>query len=97
MYSSYPILGNTLRGKKVIEEKWAPYKEAVFLIKDLERIETRISGNIAYTVNQYYYTYPYPDQEEIWYKTKNVPIWQKQQDGSWKLHLDIWNSCGTSN
>ncbi|MCW8926736.1 MAG: DUF4440 domain-containing protein [Xanthomonadales bacterium] len=64
----------------------------VFRLKDVERLEYGISGDLAYTVNQYYYTYHQQDAQPEWHKTKNVHIWKRQQDGSWRLHVDIWNS-----
>ena len=64
----------------------------VFRLKDVERLEYGISGDLAYTVNQYYYTYHQEGAQPEWHKTKNVHIWQRQDDGNWRLHVDIWNS-----
>ena len=64
----------------------------VFRIKDLEREEIYLDKKIAYTVNTYFYTFHRKYSEPEWHKTKNVHIWKKQEDGSWKLHIDIWNS-----
>lgn len=64
----------------------------VFRLKDIERLEYAISGPLGYTVNQYYYTYHEEGQAAEWHKTKNVHIWQRQEDGSWRLHVDIWNA-----
>jgi ketosteroid isomerase-like protein len=51
-----------------------------------------ISGDAAYTINDYYYTYHAEGDEPVWRKTKNIHIWRRQADGFWKLHADIWNS-----
>lgn len=64
----------------------------VFRLKDVERLEYGISGDLAYTVNQYYYTYHQENAQAEWHRTKNVHIWQRQDDGAWRLHVDIWNS-----
>lgn len=64
----------------------------IFRLKDVERLEYGISGDLAYTVNQYYYTYHQEDAQPEWHKTKNVHIWKRQDDGAWRLHVDIWNS-----
>jgi len=64
----------------------------VFRLKDIERLEYGVSGDLGYTVNQYYYTWHEQDSEPEWHKTKNVHIWKRQVDGSWRLHVDIWNS-----
>lgn len=79
---------------KAVWKSWD--KDWVFRLKDIEHAEIGLSGDIAYTVNTYYYTWHSKDAEPVWHKTKNVHIWRKQQDGSWKLHVDIWNSDKTA-
>ena len=90
-----PNGGTIIRGKEVIKKKWEPYKDYIFRIKDLERLEVKISGDFAHTVNSYFYTSHLQGEEPVWHKTKNIHIWQRQADGSWKLYLDIWNSSGS--
>ncbi len=64
----------------------------VFRLKDVERLEYGISGDLGYTINQYFYTWHEEGAQPEWHRTKNVHIWKRQADGSWKLHVDIWNS-----
>jgi ketosteroid isomerase-like protein len=64
----------------------------VFRLKDIERLEYGVSGELGYTVNQYYYTYHQEGSQPEWHRTKNVHIWRLQEDGAWRLHVDIWNS-----
>lgn len=64
----------------------------VFRLKDIERLEYSVSGDLGYTVNQYYYTYHKEGEAAQWHKTKNVHVWKRQGDGTWRLHVDIWNS-----
>ncbi|MFC1481756.1 hypothetical protein ACFL6E_05880 [Candidatus Neomarinimicrobiota bacterium] len=52
-------------------------------------LDTNISGDIAYTVNAYVYAWYAPGDEPIWYPTKNIHIWKRQANGSWKLHADL--------
>ena len=88
-----PNNGEIIRFNNTVKENWKSYDEEwIFRIKDLERVELSISQNTAYTVNAYYYTFHQIGKEADWKKTKNVHIWIKQDDGSWKLHVDIWNS-----
>ena len=89
-----PNGGSIIHGKDTIKELWSPYQKYIFRIKDLERMEVKISGEYAHTVNSYYYTWHLPGEEAIWHKTNNIHIWQRQPDGKWKLYLDIWNSAG---
>jgi len=90
------ILPNNSELFKFTEEqrqKWiASDKEWDFRLKDIEHIEIEMSGDIAYSINSYYYTYHKKGAEPEWHKTKNVHIWKKQKDKTWKLHADIWNS-----
>ena len=64
----------------------------VFRLKDIERLEYGVSGDLGYTVNRYYYTYHQEGQRPEWRRTKNVHVWQRQADEAWRLHVDIWNS-----
>lgn len=65
---------------------------AVFRIRDREVVKASWTGDVAYTVNSYYYTYHTEGDEPQWHKTKNVHIWKRDGQGRWKLHVDIWNS-----
>lgn len=92
-----PNFGSYIQGKTRLEKVWRASrhpgeKKYVFRIKNLNRLETHISGDAAYTINDYYYTYHAEGDEPVWKKTKNIHIWRKQPDNSWKLHADIWNS-----
>jgi ketosteroid isomerase-like protein len=64
----------------------------VFRLQDVERLEYGVSGDLGYTVNQYYYTYHPEGTQPEWHRTKNVHVWRRQADGTWRLHVDIWNS-----
>lgn len=79
------------KGKKTIEEVIKAGEEAVFKIRDRKIIDIDVSGDLAYTVNSYFYTYHPEGDKPQWHKTKNVHIWKKVE-GLWKLHVDIWNS-----
>lgn len=88
-----PNNGRLTRMTDSVKAVWKSWDENwVFRIKDLEHVEISGSGDIGYTVNEYYYTWHPKDGEAEWHKTKNIHIWRKQPDGSWKLHADIWNS-----
>ena len=86
-----PDDGAIISGKESIGEVVRSGDEWVFHIRNLRRAETELSGEIAYTVNEYEYTWHLVDEEPTWHPTKNVHIWRRQGDGSWKLHVDIWN------
>lgn len=81
-----------LSGKVDIGEMIRGGEGWVFRIRNLERVELDLSGDIAYTVNQYEYTWHQEGDDPTWHPTKNIHIWRRQADGGWKLHVDIWNS-----
>ena len=80
------------RGKEEVAAIFRRSAEAVFLLRDRDLIAMDVSGDIAYTVNSYYYTYHARDSDPQWHKTKNVHVWKRDAGGSWKLAVDIWNS-----
>jgi ketosteroid isomerase-like protein len=80
------------RGRDAIAEVIRGGGDSVFLIRDRELLDVSASGDLAYTVNSYYYTYHAAGAEPKWHKTKNVHIWKRDGAGGWKLHVDIWNS-----
>jgi ketosteroid isomerase-like protein len=80
------------RSKEEIAEVIRSGEGWVFKLRDREVLDMDISGDLAYTVNSYYYTYHAEDDEPQWHKTKNVHIWKRDDAGQWKLHVDIWNS-----
>ena len=81
-----------IHGKDAVSKSIKRSVEAVFKIKDREVAQMEISGDLAYTVNFYYFTYNDKDSPEQWHKTKNVHIWHRNSSGAWKLAVDIWNS-----
>ena len=80
------------RGKERVAEVFRAAEGAVFRIRDREVLKAACSGDVAYTVNSYYYTYHAQGDEPQWHKTKNVHIWRRNDVGEWKLEVDIWNS-----
>ena len=66
-------------------------QDYVFRLKDVEHEKIEIEGNMAYTVNKYFYTWHSKGDTACWHKTKNVHIWKQDKNGDWKLQVDIWN------
>jgi len=82
----------TVHGKEAVSDSFRMSAGAVFKLRDREVLQMEISGDLAYTVNSYYYTYHSRDEPEQWHKTKNVHVWRRDPSGDWKLAVDIWNS-----
>lgn len=49
-------------------------------------------GDTAYEVGTYTMKAKTPGGDAVSDTGKYVVIWQRQRDGAWKLHVDIWNS-----
>lgn len=82
-----------IHGKaKVAEVFTADTATTVFRLKDRTRIDMLWSDSLVCTVNSYYYTWHKKDNSPNWRKTKNVHVWKRNDQGDWKLRLDIWNS-----
>jgi len=80
------------RGRDAIRAVIGEGGDSVFRIRGRRLLDVGVSGDLAYTVNAYYYTYHDAGAEPQWHKTKNVHIWKRGGAGRWKLHVDIWNS-----
>ncbi len=81
-----------ISGKEDVAASFRDSEDAVFKLRDREMIRAVVSGDMAYTVNSYFYTYHFEGESPRWHKTKNIHIWRRNQQDAWKLELDIWNS-----
>ncbi len=65
---------------------WAPAK-----------VEVSRSGDLAYAWGQYELKTTDPKGNQVIEYGKNVEIWKKQPDKTWKCIVDTWNSNTTDN
>lgn len=49
------------------------------------------SGDLGYTLDRILVTFNGEDGNKVKLFEKGITIWNKQEDGSWKLAVDIWN------
>ena len=75
-----------IHGRRAIGEFWRQGTDSGLAVRTL-RVE--VDGSIGYLVGQY--SLP-PTEEEPADSGKYVMCLRRQQDGSWKLTADIWNS-----
>ncbi|MCK5125314.1 MAG: nuclear transport factor 2 family protein [candidate division Zixibacteria bacterium] len=87
-----PNGGSLKQGRANIAESWAQGVENGFRLRNIKMVDMDFDGAIAYRINQYEWGYPDENGEMQWHPTKNMHIWKKQPDESWKLYADIWNS-----
>ena len=81
-----------VRGKDAVAAGFRESAGSVFKLRDRVMVYAAVSGDMAYTVNSYDYTYHSKDSSPQWHKTKNVHVWRRTQAGDWRLEIDIWNS-----
>ena len=82
-----------VRGRQGIQELWQTMiqrglKDIVFTT-----VEVQTDGNTAYEIGRVSLTLYAKDQAPKPMSSKYVVVWKRQADGSWKLHVDIWNSA----
>jgi ketosteroid isomerase-like protein len=87
-----PNCRETITGKDKVAAVWKQNVEGGFRTKNQETIELVVSGDIGYEVVTQLWTVHQEGKIDEWGSSKFVHIWKMQADGSWKLHLDIWNT-----
>lgn len=82
-----------LRGKEAIREFVISTGEIPGFSVSWEPLEAHVSasGDMAYLVEQNQMTIPDSTGTLMTQYNKVVTIWKKQEDGSWKNVVDIWN------
>lgn len=80
-----------IRGQQGVQDFWhdaiqAGLKDPFFTIVDVQA-----SGDTAYEIGTFSLTVPTKDQGPKVLSGKYVVVWQRQANGAWKLHVDIWN------
>jgi len=86
-----PPNGEAVRGREAIiawNENFPPYEDLRFT-----QVEVDGAGDIAYVYGTYSMTTAVSDVgEPVVDRGKYIEIWRRQEDGSWKVALDIFNS-----
>lgn len=87
-----PPESDMIQGRQGIEAFWNGGLQTG--IKDivLTTVDVFGSGDLAYETGKYSVTIQPEGQEPVEQKGKYVVVWKKSADGTWKLHVDIWNS-----
>lgn len=78
-------------GKAAIAEFWQGAIDSGLADADLEVVEVTEFGDLAYEVGEVSLTAPAADEERTTMTGKYIVIWQRGDDGVWRLHRDIWN------
>jgi uncharacterized protein (TIGR02246 family) len=81
-------------GKEAIRAGWAAFLSSPGLSIDWQNTKLGVSrsGDLAFTVYAYQLTMQGPDGKPIADHGKDIAVWKKQPDGSWKMVADTFNS-----
>ncbi len=81
-----------VRGKQAIEADYKHVFATGVRNLSLDTVEVSSDGNLAYHVGTYSVDVPSKDGTTMRDTGKEVDIYKRQADGSWKLHVETWNS-----
>lgn len=81
-----------IKGRQGIEEFWKTTMQMGIKDAMLTIVDVSGSCNLAYEIGKFKLKIHPEGQEPIEALGKYVVVWKLQSDGSWKLHVDIWNS-----
>ena len=59
---------------------------------ELVRVEVSTSGDLGWTLALADVTFDRPDGQPGSDRVRDFHVWKKQEDGSWKVVVDMWNS-----
>src|ERR1700722_5480368 len=83
-----------VQGKEAIRSAWAQLLATPGLNMDwqITKIDVSAAGDMAYTLYKYEMTMSTQNGEPIHDKGKDMAVWSKQPDGTWKIVADTFNS-----
>lgn len=89
--------GQEFKGRSELEATYAQTYKFGVVVKEFEYTteELTVRDDIAVQIFRYQMTTAYQGQEKI-RKYKAMAVWQRQQDGSWKIHRVIFISAKAS-
>ena len=88
-----PPNSELLQGKQATEAFWqAAWAQMKITEFDITTEDLYGSSDVVYEVGKYTLKFQLEGQESLEEKGKYVSIWKKMADGTWKRHVDIWNS-----
>ena len=87
-----PPNSDMIQGRQGIEEFWGMVIQMGVTDAILTTVDVMGSDDLVYEIGQYTLTIQPEGQEPVEDMGKYVVVWKLQADGSWKLHVDIWNT-----
>ena len=87
-----PPKGDIIKGKQGVEAFWKGGFEAGLKDVTLTTVDVGGSGDTAYEVGKYALKIQPAGQDAMSDAGKYLVIWKRQADGTWKVHVDMWNT-----
>jgi uncharacterized protein (TIGR02246 family) len=83
-----------VQGKEAIRNAWAQLLTIPGLKIDwqITKVDVAQAGDMAYTLYRYEMTMSGPNGAPVTDKGKDMSVWAKQSDGTWKMVADTFNS-----
>jgi ketosteroid isomerase-like protein len=81
-----------IMGREGIETFWGGGLQMGIKDAVLTTVEVLGTGDMVCEIGKYDLTIQPEGQEAIADTGKYLVIWKKTSDGTWKLHIDIWNT-----
>jgi uncharacterized protein (TIGR02246 family) len=83
-----------VQGKEAIRSAWAQLLTNPGLRIDwqITKVDVSRAGDMAYTLYKYEMTMGGPNGAPINDRGKDMAVWEKQSDGTWKMVADTFNS-----
>lgn len=87
-----PPNNEMIQGRQGIQKFWSGAIEMGLKDASLTTVDVGGSGDTAYEIGKYTLKIQAAGQEGVTDSGKYLVVWQRQANGTWKLHADIWNS-----
>lgn len=90
----YPPAGATVSGLDGVREFAAEFTSVPGLTLSFRPLVIDVSrdGDMGYTINAVEITVPDEAGNPVTELIRDFHLWRKQEDGSWKVVVDIWNA-----
>jgi len=89
-----PNNGEAVKGKENIKAEMEKMMSMGMKMKDVNftSVEINAAGDLGYEIGNYSMTMEMAPMGEMKDDGKYIALFKKQQDGSWKVYAEIWNT-----
>jgi ketosteroid isomerase-like protein len=92
-----PPNGPPVVGKDAIREVLSVFISPDFQVRhDMDEVVVSLGGDLSYVSYSYELTFTGPEGTPVTEAGKDISIYKKDADGSWKLAIDMWSSNETA-